>query len=153
MEAPTTAAPSPAPEQIAASSLNPPGPAEVVAPADAEMTALAPPNHDDQLVAILLVRLEIKSASDLANKTVAIDVVRSDSVPSIRTAIAAAGAADVQMSAGTALALERVMDGEVSAAVLDLTSPEAAKMWGAGIKGFNILLIPLSSPSVKEGRR
>ena len=152
-EASTTQAPSPAPEENAASSLKPSGPAEVVSPADAEMTALAPPNHDDQLIAILLVRLEIKSASDLANRTVAIDVVRSDSVSSIRTAIVAAGAADVQMSSGSALALERVMDGEVSAAVLDLTSPEAAQMWGAGIKGFNILLIPLSSPSGKERRR
>ena len=41
----------------------------------------------------------------------------------------AAGAAEVKMSEGETLALVRVMDGEVPAAVVTLASPEEAKMW------------------------
>jgi len=121
-------------------------------PAEPETTALAPPNNADQLVAILLVRPEIKSLSDLANKIVAIDVSQSDSVASVRSAIVAAGVAEVQMSEGDTLALVRVMDGEVPAAVVSVLSPEAAEAGSAGVPGFNILRIPLSAPSGKAGR-
>jgi hypothetical protein len=148
-----TATASPAPEPKAGSTTKPPGPAEAIPPAEAETTtALASPNVDDQLVAILLVRPEIKSVSDLANKIVAIDAKRSESVPSVRTAIVAAGAADVQVSEGEALALNRVMDGEVPAAVVTLTSPDEAEMWSAGMPGLRILRIPLSPPSEKARR-
>ena len=121
-------------------------------PAEPETTALAPPNNADQLVAILLVRPEIKSVSDLANKIVAIDVSQSDSVAGVKSAIVAAGVAEVQMSEGETLALVRVMDGEVPAAVVSVLSPEAAEAWSAGVPGFNILRIPLSPPSEKAGR-
>jgi hypothetical protein len=104
------------------------------------------------LVAILLVRPEIKSVSDLANKVVAIDAAQSAAVPDVRNAMAAAGAAEVEMSEGEQLALIRVMDGEVPAAVVDVLSPAAADAWNAGIKGFNILRIPLSTPLGKAGR-
>jgi hypothetical protein len=147
-----TASPAPAPEQKADSNPKLPGAAEAIPPADVETTALASPRIDDQLVAILMVRLEIKSVSDLANKIVAIDVKRSDSVPSVRTAIAAAGAADVQISEGETPALTRVMDGEVPAAVVTLASPEDAEMWSAGMPGFKILRIPLSPLSEKARR-
>ena len=160
VEALTTATARPAPEQKADSNTKPPGPAETIPPgraetippANAETTALASPNIADQLIAILLVRQEIKSVSDLANKIVAIDVKRSDSVPSVRTAIVAAGAAKVQMSEGETLALVRVMDGEVPAAVVTLASPEEAEMWTDGIPGFRVLRIPLSPPSEKARR-
>jgi hypothetical protein len=126
--------------------------AEATSPAQTETTAaLASPNVAEKLVAILLVRPEIKSISDLANKVVAIDVSRSDSVPSVRTAIVAAGAAEVQMSAGEALALTRVVDGEVPAAVVSLASPEEAEMW-AGVQGLKILRVPLSPPSENARR-
>jgi hypothetical protein len=148
----TTATASPAPEEKADGNTKPSGPAEAIRPADAETTALAPPNIPDQLVVILLVRPEIKSVSDLANKTVAIDVKRSDSVAGVRTAIVAAGAAKVQMSEGETPPLVRVTDGEVPAAVVSLASPEEAEMWSAGIPGFRILRIPLSPPS-KNARR
>ena len=121
-------------------------------PAEPETTALAPTNNADQLVAILLVRPEIKSVSDLANKIVAIDVSQSDSVAGVKSAIVAAGVAEVQMSEGETLALVRVMDGEVPAAVVSVLSPEAAEAWSAGVPGFNILRIPLSPPSEKAGR-
>lgn len=125
-------------------------------PAESKTTALAPPSNadhaDDQMIAILLVRPDIKSVSDLAKKIIAIDASRSDSVASVKSAIAEAGGSDVQISEDQSLALVRVMDGEVPAAVVALVSPEAAGAWDAGVKGFNILRIPLSIPSEKPGR-
>lgn len=114
---------------------------------DAETTAPAPPNNTDHLVAILMVRPEIKSVSDLANKNVAIDEWQSVSAPSVRTAIVAAGAADVQMSEGKTLAFDRVISGEVPAAVLILVSPEAAEKWLPEIADFKVFRIPLSPRS------
>jgi hypothetical protein len=147
-----TATAGPAPEQKVESNTKPSGPAEAIPLAGAETSALASPNSAGQLVAILLVRLEIKTVSDLGNKIVAIDASWSESVPSIRNAIVAAGAADVQVSAGETLALARVIDGEVRAAVVSLASPEEAEMWSAGMPGFKILRIPLSPPSGKARR-
>jgi hypothetical protein len=153
-----TATATPALEQKADSNTKPAGPTEAISPAeatppaDAATTALASPTTDDRLVAILLVRPEIKSVSDLAKKIVAIDAKRSESVASVRTAIVAAGAAEVQMSEGETLALTRVMDGEVPAAVVTLTSPDEAEMWSAGMPGLRVLRIPLSPPSEKARR-
>ena len=95
-----------------------------------------------------MARPEIKSVSDLANKNVAIDDRQSASNSSVRTAIAAAGAADVQLSGGQTKAIDRVIGGEVPAAVLALVSPEAAE-WFPDIKGFKIFRIPLSPRSLK----
>lgn len=114
---------------------------------NAKTTAPAPPNNTDHLVAILFVRPEIKSVSDLANKSVAIDDWQSAYASSVRTAIVAAGAAEVQMSEGTTLAINRVISGEVPAAVLTLVSPEAAEKWLPKITGFKIFPIPLSPGS------
>jgi hypothetical protein len=147
---PTTASTRQTPEQNADGDTKlsgaPPSPSN----ADAETAALAP-NKPQQIVAILLVRPEIESVSDLANKIVAIDASRSDSVPSVRTAIVAAGAAEIQMSEGKALALERVMDGEVPAAVVTLADPEEAAAW-TEIPGFKIFRIPLPSASEQPDR-
>ncbi len=149
---PTTATAGPAVDQKAESNPAPSAPAEATSPADVETTtALASPNVAEQLIAILLVRPEIKSVSDLANKVVAIDLSRSESVPSVRTAIVAAGAAEVQLSTGDALALTRVVDGEVPAAVVSLASPDEAKMW-TGVQGLKILRVPLS-PLSENARR
>jgi hypothetical protein len=150
-EDPPTATAAPAPEQKADSDTKSSGAAEANPPAS-ETAALASPDRADQLVAILVVRPEIKSVSDLANKTIAIDAKRSEAVPSVRTAIVAAGAAQVQMSEGEKLALTRVMDGDVPAAVLTLASPEEAEMFSAGMPGFTILRVPLSPPSEKARR-
>jgi TRAP-type uncharacterized transport system substrate-binding protein len=94
-------------------------------------------------VAILLVRPQVKSVSDLANKTVAIDVSQSDSVASVRSAIVAAGAPEVQLSEGSTLAIERLMDGEVPAAVV--SHPRVADARSAESSGFKIFRIPLTS--------
>ena len=115
---------------------------------DAEKTAAGSPNNADRLVAILLARPEIKSISDLAGKSIAIDDRQSPSSASVRTAIAAAGAAGVQLSEGQTTAINRVASGEVPAAVLTLESPEAAETFPE-IEGYKIFRIPLSPRSVK----
>src|SRR5712672_1161560 len=114
----------------------------------AEKTAAAPPNDTDLLVALLMARPEIKSVSDLASKNIAIDDRQSASSDSVRTAIAAAGAGEVQLSEGQTKAISRLISGEVPAAVLTLVSPEAAE-WFPDIAGFKIFRVPLSPRSLK----
>jgi len=69
----------------------------------------------------------------------------------VRTAIVAAGAAEVQLSEGQSKALERVIGGDVPAAVLTLVSPEAAEGFPE-IAGFKVFRIPLSPRSLKAGQ-
>ena len=114
----------------------------------AEKTAAAPPNDTDLLVALLMARPEIKSVSDLASKNIAIDDRQSASRDSVRTAIAAAGAGEVQLSEGQTKAISRLISGEVPAAILTLVSPEAAE-WFPDIAGFKIFRVPLSPRSLK----
>ena len=118
--------------------------------ADTEKTAASSPNDTDHLVAVLMARPEIKSVSDLAGKSVAIDISQSASKASIRTAIAAAGAVEVQLSEGQTTAINRVASGEVPAAVLTLEPPEAAETFPE-IAGFRIFRVPLS-PRALKGR-
>jgi hypothetical protein len=115
---------------------------------NAEKTAAVSPINTDHLVAILMARPEIKSVSDLAGKSIAIDNRQSASNGNVRTAIAAAGAAEVQLSEGQTTAINRVASGEVPAAVLTLVSPEAAEAF-PDIAGFRIFRIPLSPRSLK----
>jgi hypothetical protein len=115
---------------------------------NAEKTAAVSPNNTDHLVAILMARPEIKSVSDLAGKSIAIDNRQSASNGNVRTAIAAAGAAEVQLSEGQTTAINRVASGEVPAAVLTLVSPEAAEAF-PDIAGFRIFRIPISPRSLK----
>jgi ABC-type phosphate/phosphonate transport system substrate-binding protein len=122
---------------------------ETVPLSDAEKTASAPPNNADNLVALLMARPEIKSVSDLTNKKIAIDDRQSASSDSVRTAIAAAGATEVQLSNGQTRAIDRLISGEVPAAVLTSAYPEAAT-WFPEIAGFKIFRIPLSPRSLKE---
>jgi hypothetical protein len=122
--------------------------AEAVQSNDAEKTTLASPNNTDNLVALLMVRPEIKSVSDLANKDIAIEDRQSASSTSVRAAIAAAGAAEAQLSESQTKAIDRLINGDVPAAVLALVSPEAAE-WFPDIKGFKIFRIPLSPRSLK----
>ena len=55
----------------------------------------------------------------------------------------AAGAAEVQFSEGKRGAIERLISGEVPAAVLTLASREAAE-WFPDIAGFRTFRVPLS---------
>jgi hypothetical protein len=111
--------------------------------------AASAPTHDtDRLVAVLMVLPDITSVSDLAGKTIAIDDRYSASNASVRTAIVAAGATEVQLSEGQATAINRLTNGEVPAAVLALVTADAAETFPA-IAGFRIFHIPLSPRALK----
>jgi TRAP-type uncharacterized transport system substrate-binding protein len=112
---------------------------------DRSETALS--NDTDPRIAILMARPEIKSVFDLAGREIAIDGKLSAAINHLRTAIAAAGAADVQLAESQTKAIDRVIGGEMSAAVLTLASPEAAEGFPE-VAGFRILRIPLSSHSI-----
>ena len=95
------------------------------------------------MVALVMARPDIKSVADLARKDVAIDEPQRVSSADVRTAIAAAGATEVQLSAGQTKAIDRLVAGEVSAAVLTLVSKEAGE-WFPEIAGFRVFRVPLS---------
>jgi hypothetical protein len=116
---------------------------------DAENSA--PPNNGDLLVALLMARPETRSVSDLTGKIIAIDDRYSASSGNVRTAIAAAGAAEVQLSEDQTKAIDRLISGEAPAAVLTLVSAEAAELFPE-IAGFKIFRIPLSPRSLKARR-
>jgi hypothetical protein len=130
-----------APEPKANNSDRPNHP-ETVQRGDAEKITPALP-YTDLLIALVLARPEIKTVSDLTNKTIAIDDRHSASSGNVRTAIVAAGAVEVQLSEGQTKAIERLISGEVPAAVLALVSPAAAEGF-PDIAGFKIFRIPLS---------
>jgi hypothetical protein len=121
---------------------------ETVLHGDAEKSSPASPNNTDLLVAVLMARPEVKSVSDLSSKIIAIDDRYSSSNGNVRTAIAAAGAAEVQLSEGQATAIDRLANAEAPAAVLTLVSAEAAERFPE-IAGFKIFRIPLSPRSQK----
>jgi hypothetical protein len=124
------------------------GRAQSVRPADAEQAASVPEINTDDLVALVMTRPEIKSIADLAGRDVAIEEQQSASSGAIRTAIAASGAAEVQLSPGRTKAIDRMISGEVPAAVLTLVSTEAAE-WFPEIAGFRIYRVPLSPRELK----
>lgn len=100
--------------------------------------------NPDNLVALVLARPEINSISKLSRMSIAIEEKQSAASGSVSAALMAAGAADVQFSEGQAGAIERLMRGEVAAAILTLASPEAAE-WFPDIAGFRVFRLPLSS--------
>jgi hypothetical protein len=107
-----------------------------------------PANDSDLLVAILMARLNVTSMSELTGKTIAIDERYSASNSNVRTAIAAAGASEVQLSEGQTTAINRLVNGEVPAAVLALVSADAATGFPE-IAGFRIFQVPLSPRALK----
>jgi hypothetical protein len=124
------------------------GQSETVLRGDAEKTTPVWRSTTDLLVALVMARPEIESVSDLADKNVAIDERQTDSNDNVRTAIVAAGAAEVQLSDSQTKAVDRLISGEVPAAVLTLVSSEAAD-WFPEIAGFKIFRIPLSPCSLQ----
>ena len=110
--------------------------------------ATGAPNNADHLVAIVIVRPEIKSVSDLTGKNIAIDDRYLVSSADVTIAIAAASGPVVQLSAGKTTAIDRLVNGEVPAAVLALVSSAAAEGFPE-IAGFRIFQIPLSPRSLK----
>jgi len=110
---------------------------------DTDTTASGSPVNPDNLVALVLARPEINALSDLNNRNIAIEEKQSAASGSVSAALMAAGAPEVQFSEGRAGAIDRLISGEVPAAVLTLASPEAAE-WFPDIQGFRIFQVPLS---------
>jgi hypothetical protein len=105
-------------------------------------------DNTDNRIALVMTRQEIKSVSDLAGKEVAIEDQQSASSASIQAAIASAGAAEVRLDEKNIKAVDRLVGGEVPAAVLTLVSPQAAE-WFPDIPGYRIFRIPLSPGSAR----
>jgi hypothetical protein len=113
---------------------------------DTGAATAASPDDTASLVALVMSRPEIKSVSDLAGKTIAIDRGRSKSSSDVRTALVAAGASEVQLTAGEIGAIDRLVSGDVPAAVLTLVSADAAEAFPE-IAGFKVFRVPLSPRS------
>ena len=108
-----------------------------------DKTASGSPINPENLVALVLARPEINKLSDLNNRNIAIEEKQSAASGSVSAALMAAGAAEVQFSKAQTGALDRLISGEVPAAVLTLASPEAAESF-PDIAGFRIFRVPLS---------
>jgi len=100
------------------------------------------PGDTSKLVAVLIAGPDIKSASALKGQNVAIDAAHSAVEQDIRSALAAAGATDAQLSAADASPIDRIISGDVQAAVVKLVSPDAAEAF-PDIKGFKVFRVPL----------
>ena len=124
---------------------------EQVAAASAVAERLSAPTLDgslDALVAVVVAGPDVKSVSDLAGKTIAIDDRYSEqSIRRVRTAMVAAGALEVQLSTGQSTAINRLVGKEVPAAVVGLVSVSAAESFPelARFRTFQIPLSPRSS--------
>jgi hypothetical protein len=142
-----TATAVPAPEQKA-NNTDGSGHLETGLPAVAHKAAAAPANDTDLLVVLVMAGPEIRSVSDLASKTIAIDDAQSASGGDVRAAIVAAGATEVQLSDGQTNAIDQLISGAVPAAVLAVVSPEAALRFPE-IEGFKIFQVLLLHRSLK----
>jgi hypothetical protein len=124
---------------------------EQVAAASGVAERMSVPTLDtslDALVAVVVAGPDVRSVSDLAGKTIAIDDRYSEqSISRVRTAMAAAGALEVQLSKGQATAINRLVAKEVPAAVVGLVSVSAADGFPelARLRTFRVPLSPRSS--------
>ena len=121
----------------------------VVAQADDRSKApLASPGDAGRTVALLLAVPEVTSLSELAGKNIAIDEAASASNDEARRKLEAT--VNAKLAEGRAKALDRLVNGEVSAAVLTLAYPETAE-WSSEIAGFKVFRIPLVDRPLMAG--
>jgi hypothetical protein len=113
-----------------------------LAAADSGKRNAAAPTPADARVVLVISRPEMKSISYLTRVDIAIDGERSGSASSIRSALMTAGAIDVRVNASQASAIDRLVRGEVQAAVLTLVSADAARAF-PDIDGFRIFRVVL----------
>jgi hypothetical protein len=106
------------------------------------------PDKTDLLVAVVIARPEIKSVTDLAGKSVAMDERYSASSVDVWIGFVVAGTISVEVSAGHTAAIDRLSNGEVMAAVLALVSADAADGFPE-IAGFKIFRVPLWPTALK----
>ena len=135
--------PPPATLEVAAA---PAVPAPAMAPSKArEMEKAASVSLDDpdNLVALVLAGPEINSLSDLNYKNIAITEKQSASSGRVSAALMAAGAAEVHFSEAKASAIDRLINGEVEAAVV-LAPRDAANLFPE-VEGFRTFRVPLKA--------
>ena len=121
----------------------------VVSQADDRSKApLASPGDAGRTVALLLAVPEVTSLSELAGKNIAIDDAVSASNDEARRKLEAT--VNAKLSEGRAKALDRLVNREVSAAVLTLAYPETAE-WSSEIAGFKVFRIPLADRALMAG--
>jgi hypothetical protein len=124
-----------------------------VAAASAVAERMSAPTLDaslDALVAVLVTGPDVKSVTDLAGKSIAIDDRYSEaSMSRVRTAMAAAGATEVQLSKGQSTAISRLVGKEVPAAVVGLVSTRAADTFPE-LARFRTFRVPLSPRSANK---
>jgi hypothetical protein len=96
----------------------------------------------DVRIALVFTRSDIHDISDLESKSVAIDKKNAASTRSVRAALAVAGAGPVDLTDNGSKAVDRLIEGEVPAAVLAFITPAAASKFPA-IAGFNIFKLPV----------
>jgi hypothetical protein len=106
------------------------------------------PGDAERTVALLLVGPEITWLSQLAGKNIAIDEAVSASNDEARRWLAAM--VNAELAGSPTKALDRLVKGEVSAAVLTLSYPETAE-WSSEIAGFKVFRIPLVKRPLKSG--
>ena len=106
------------------------------------------PNKTNLLVAVVIARPEIKSVTDLGGKSVAMDERYSASGVDVWVGFVVAGTVSVDLSAGHTAAIDRLINGDVAAAVLALVSADAADGFPE-IAGFKIFRVPLWPPALK----
>jgi hypothetical protein len=106
------------------------------------------PGDAERTVALLLVAPEITWLSELAGKNIAIDEAVSASNDEARRWLTAM--VNAELAGGRTKALDRLVKGEVPAAVLSLSYPETAE-WSSEIAGFKVFRIPLVKRPLKSG--
>jgi len=111
-------------------------------PRDPRNITALPTRQGEPLVAVVVVRPDINSVSDLAGKSIAIDGRQSAFKDKVQQAIAGAGAAEIKLSGDRTKAIKRLVDEAVPAAVVALVSPDAAEGFPE-VAGFRIFRIPL----------
>jgi hypothetical protein len=141
---PNVALPPPATLEVAAA---PAAPAPAMAPGKAREIAKsassAALDDPDNLVALVLAGPEINSLSDLNNRDVAITEKQSASTGRVSAALMAAGAAEVRFSEAKSSAIDRLMNGEVPAAVV-LAPRDVANLFPE-VEGFRTFRVPLKA--------
>jgi hypothetical protein len=95
-----------------------------------------------RLVAVLMVRPGVRAIAELRGRVVAMDERYVAAHDKVASAMALAGASDVQLMQGQGTAINRLTNGEVAAAIVALVVPEAADAFPE-IAGFRIFRIPL----------
>jgi hypothetical protein len=118
--------------------------------ADDNKPASEPPKDIDLLVALLICRPEIKSVPALNDANIAVDDSQSASASNIRVALVAAGVSNAQLSFGETNAIDRLIAGDVPAALVSLVSQDAAEAF-PDVSGFKVLRVPLSPRAMKAG--